>query len=182
MRRLAGCLTGGTMKGIDKIAKEGAKHVFKKAFAAGAIISGVWTAIRTYRRIKGEIETLEKKVEEAGKEAGDAWDKYIECMKHNHASGSLSPYMNSPTYVRYGDTHYALFQANTAFDSVYWYVRAPGETGYGTNESIDPGDGSRTSSTFSWTAPYGVGTYTIQAYVYFSDTIIELSYDVTVTN
>lgn len=28
------------MKGIDKIAKEGAKHVFKKAFAAGAIISG----------------------------------------------------------------------------------------------------------------------------------------------
>ena len=104
----------------------------------------------------------------------------MECLNHSHASGSLSPYMNSQTYVKYGETHYALYQSNLPYDSVWWYVRSPSESGYGTNVSTEYGDGSKLSSTFSWTAPETTGTYTITAYVYYTNTIIEQSYDITV--
>lgn len=179
---IGGLLTGGTLKSIDKIAKEGAKHVFKKAFAAGAVISGVWTAIRTYKRLKKEIEDLEAKRDKIQKEADDRKKEYDDCMKHTHASGSLMPYMDSPTYLEYGDTHYALFQANTAYYAVYWYVLYPGQTGYGTLVSTDMGDGSKMSSTLSFTAPNIVGSYTITAHTYFTDTIIEPSYSIYVSS
>lgn len=177
---IGGLLTGGTLKSIDKIAKEGAKHVFKKAFAAGAVISGAWTAIRTYKRLKKEIEDLEKKRDKIQKEADERKKEWEECNEHNHASGSLMPYMDSPTNIKYGDTHYALYQANTAYYAVYWYVKGPDQTGYGTLMSTDMGDGSKMSSTFSWTAPHTTGTYQITAHVYFNDTILESNYYISV--
>ena len=147
--------------------------------AVAGVIGGATTALLKYR---SDLKAARAALEAAKNALKDAQDNY---KKYRHddtpPQGSLTPYMNSPTYVRYGETHYAHFSANMAFDSVYWYVRAPGESGYGTNITTDTGDGTRTDSTFSYT-PNASGTYTITAYTYFSSTIIEPSYDITVTN
>ena len=175
---IGGLLVGG---GAWAIFKETVEHAIKKSSLWGFSVTGIWSIINTYRSTQAEIDKVQEKLDKTNKEAKKLWEKYLECMDHNHASGSLSPYMDVSTYVRYGDTHTALFQASVPYDSVWWYVRAPGESGYGTNVSTEQGDGAKLSSTFDFTAPHTVGTYTITAYVYFSNTIIEQSYDVTVS-
>lgn len=175
---------GGLFSGAAgwAILKETLENAFKKVGLVGFTISGLKALINSYRETEAEIEKVKKKRDKVNIEAWKLWQEYLKCMNHKHASGSLSPYMDYPTYVQYGETHYALFEASIAFDSVYWYVRAPGETGYGTNISTEEGDGSKITSMCSWTVPHTAGTYTITAYVYFSDTIIEESYDITVSN
>lgn len=176
---IGGLLVGG---GTWVIFKETLEHAIKKSTLYGAAVTGIWSIINSYRSTQAEIDKVQEKLDKTNKEAKDLWKQYLDCINHTHASGSLSPYMDYSTYVKYGDTHTALFQANVPYDSVWWYVRAPGESGYGTNVSTEQGDGAKLSSTFDFTAPHTVGTYTITAYVYFSNTIIEQSYDVTVTN
>ncbi len=174
---LAGLLTGG-LGWI--LLKEKLKNAFRKAGLFGFTYNGIKALIDSYRETEAEIERVRQKRDEKNREALELWKRYLECMKHDHPTGSLSPYMNTPTTVKYGDSHTALFQASVAYDRVYWYVRAPDQSGYGTNVSTEEGDGSKLSSTLCFTAPHTTGTYTITAYVYFSDTIIENSYDIVV--
>ncbi len=84
--------------------------------------------------------------------------------------------------ARAGGTHQANLVADGPYSQVYWYVRAPDETGYGTNAEIDTGDGSTSEASLSYTFPAGVtGEYTITAYIYRSDlSVYEESYTVTV--
>lgn len=171
---------GAGASGIAEWLWKAGKNAIKRATLIGGISGGVWSAINTYREIKAELERLDTEIEKSGKEADEAWKKYMKCLNHSHASGSLSPYMNSPTNVRSGESHSAHLSATEPFQSVYWYVRAPGESGLGTQITTDTGDGSKTDSYFSYT-PQSNGTYTITAYTYFTNTISEPSYDITVS-
>ena len=87
-------------------------------------------------------------------------------------SGTLSP----------GETIEAHFVADGPYSQVYWYVKAPGDTGYGTEVEIDTGDGVATVASLSYTFPSDAdGEYTITAYVYRSNqSVYEESYTVTV--
>ena len=71
-----------------------------------------------------------------------------------------------------GDSHEACITTDAPYSEIYWYVAAPGETGLGTQQEIDTGDGTTTKARFSYTFPSGAmhtGTYKITAYVYRSD-------------
>ena len=96
---------------------------------------------------------------------------------------SLSPASSSYT-ASAGDTHTANFTTSAAYSSVYWYVKAPGDTSaLGTNVEIDYGDGSQTTADLSYTFPSGVsGSYKITAYVYpQSGSVYQESYTVDVS-
>lgn len=71
-----------------------------------------------------------------------------------------------------GDSHEACVTTDAPYSEIYWYVAAPGETGFGTSYEIDTGDGTTTKARFSYTFPSGAmhtGTYKITAYIYRSD-------------
>ncbi len=68
-----------------------------------------------------------------------------------------------------GSTQYSRAEFNEPFGKVYWYVRGPGETGFGTLVYTDYGDGASESSQFSHTFSNGSTSgeeYEITAYVY----------------
>ena len=95
----------------------------------------------------------------------------------------LSPSGGSYT-ASAGDTHTANFSTDTAYSSVYWYVKAPSDTStYGKTIEIDKGDGSATTADFTYTFPSGVsGDYKITAYVYpGTGSVYEDSYTVSVS-
>jgi len=175
---IGGIVTGGVSL---VLLKEALKKVLTKLAPGGAVVVGVWAAINSYRSTQAEINKVEAKRDEINKESRKLWEDYLECINHTHASGSLSPYMNSPTNISSGQSHSAHLSATEPFQSVYWYVRAPGESGLGTHISTDTGDGAKTDSYFSYT-PSTSGTYTITAYTYFTNTISEPSYDITVSS
>ena len=87
-----------------------------------------------------------------------------------------------------GETHYAQAEFDEPYGLVYWYVKGPSETGYGTVSAIDYGNGNSTISYFSHTFNNGSkeGTdYTITAYAYplataQNQSIVEQLYTVTV--
>lgn len=86
--------------------------------------------------------------------------------------------------ARPGESHEACVMTDTPFTKIYWYVAAPGETGYGTSMEVDIGDGTRRNSTFSYTFPGGAtqtGTYKITAYIYGENHVYEESYTVNVS-
>ena len=178
-------VTGGAIGGAivgALLGPPGAALGAAKGALGGAVGGVVVGGIRGYFAWRTKLKDAERAVEkakEALKKAKEEYDK----NRHDDPgpTGSLSPYMGSPTNVQYGGTHDALFQASVAYDRVYWYILAPGETGYGTNVSTEEGDGAKVSSQCSFTAPPTPGTYTITAYAYFSDTVIENSYDIIVT-
>ena len=97
------------------------------------------------------------------------------------SSGSTYEYFD-------GQTHYGQAGFDQPYGLIYWYVRGPGETGYGTVATIDHGDGISTTSYFSHTFNGGSkeGTeYTITAYAYPTSPdqdmrIVEQSYTVTI--
>lgn len=151
-----------------------------KGAIAGGVGGSVAGAIHAFLAHREKLRNARKAYDKAKEESKKAKEEYDKCMKHKHASGSLIPYMDSPTNLAYGDTHYALYQANTPYYAVYWYVKGPDETGYGTLMSTDMGDGSKMSSTFSWTAPHKVGSYQLTAHVYFTDTILDSTYYISV--
>lgn len=71
-----------------------------------------------------------------------------------------------------GESHEACVTTDAPYSEIYWYVAAPGETGFGTQQEIDTGDGTTTKARFSYTFPSGAmhtGTYKITAYIYRSD-------------
>ncbi|MDE2674701.1 MAG: hypothetical protein OXH65_06290 [Paracoccaceae bacterium] len=90
---------------------------------------------------------------------------------------------NSTYTAEAGDSHTANFSASSPYSSIYWYVKSPSDTsGYGTTIEIDQGDGSLTTADFTYTFPSGVsGDYQIMAYTYFTGSIVEPSYTVTVS-
>ena len=174
---MLGLFTGGVSWATFR---KGLKEAFKKAGLPAFAVTSLVSLINNYRETQDEIDKVKAKRDAFNKEARELWEKYLKCMDHEHASGSLIPYMDSPTTLAYGDTHYALYQANTPYYAVYWYVKGPDETGYGTLMSTDMGDGSKMSSTFSWTAPHKVGSYQLTAHVYFTDTILDSTYYISV--
>ncbi|MYB64243.1 hypothetical protein F4X73_06100 [Candidatus Poribacteria bacterium] len=81
-----------------------------------------------------------------------------------------------------GYGHEANLSTGSPYSKVYWYVKTPSESGYGTNVSTEYGDGSKTTSQLDYSFPSGVsGDYVITAYTYFTGSIIEPSYTVTVS-
>ena len=81
-----------------------------------------------------------------------------------------------------GYGHEANLSTGSPYSKVYWYVKTPSESGYGTNVSTEYGDGSKTTSQLSYSFPSGVsGNYVITAYTYFTGSIIEPSYTVSVS-
>ncbi len=84
-----------------------------------------------------------------------------------------------------GTGHEANFTTNSAYQSVYWYVKSPSDTSYyGTNVETDYGDSSTTTTAqLSYSFPSGVsGDYVITAYVYDNDSsVYETSYTVSVS-
>ena len=83
-----------------------------------------------------------------------------------------------------GDTHEVNLVADGPYSQVYWYVKAPGDTGsYGTQVEIDSGDGVTSDASLSYTFPAdAAGEYTITACIYRSDqSVYEESYTVTIS-
>ncbi|MDE0020861.1 MAG: hypothetical protein OXT69_05725 [Candidatus Poribacteria bacterium] len=99
----------------------------------------------------------------------------------NDASTGLSSSDGSYT-ASAGGTHEVNLVADGPYSQVYWYVKAPGDTGYGTQVEIDNGDGAASDASLSYTFPSDAsGEYTITAYIYRSDlSVYEESYTVTI--
>ncbi len=97
---------------------------------------------------------------------------------------TLAPASGSNTYATAGSTHEASLTSSVAYDSVVWQVRTPSNTSHLVpTVETDTGDGTATDASMSYTFSAGVtGTYTIMAYVWYSDLSARaMSYDVTVT-
>lgn len=106
----------------------------------------------------------------------------------NHSGGgtaAVSPSL-SPSGGAYsasaGATHAASLNVPSAYNSVYWYVKSPSESGLGTSVSSVSGDGSSTRASFSWSVPSDAsGEYVITAYTYLADgSVVQPSYTVSV--
>ena len=97
---------------------------------------------------------------------------------------TLIPASGSNFYATAGSTHEASLTSSVPYDSVVWQVRTPDNTSNIVPVvETDTGDGTLTDASLSYTFPAGVtGTYTIMAYVWYSDLSARaMSYDVTVT-
>ena len=106
------------------------------------------------------------------------------CLLADFSIRTLTPASGSNTYATAGSTHEASLTSSVPYDSVVWQVRTPSNTGnIVPTVETDTGDGTATDASMSYTFPTGVtGTYTIMAYVWYSDLSARgLSYDVTVT-
>lgn len=82
---------------------------------------------------------------------------------------SVGPESSYDNYIFTGSTQYSRAEFNEPFGTVYWYVKGPGETGFGTLVYTDYGDGTSESSQFSHSFNSGSTSgeeYEITAYVY----------------
>lgn len=158
----------------------GAGILAAKGAVGGGVGGFITGGVAAFLARRKAIKDARKEYEAAKKAAEEAKKAYDRCMKHVHPTGSLVPY-GSDTYVRSGEAHSSYFSSNMPFYAVYWYVRAPGESGYGTLMSTDMGDGSKTSSMFSFT-PNAIGTHTITAHTYFTSDIIDSTYYISVSH
>ncbi|MDE0634818.1 MAG: hypothetical protein OXI43_03045 [Candidatus Poribacteria bacterium] len=73
----------------------------------------------------------------------------------------------------------------TGYTLLYWYIKAPGESGYGTSvSSVSDSTGNSTTASYTYSLPSGAsGDYVLTAYAYLSDsTIAEPSYTVSVSS
>ena len=73
----------------------------------------------------------------------------------------------------------------TGYTLLYWYIKAPGESGYGTSvSSVSDSTGNSTTASYTYSLPSGAsGDYVLTAYAYLSDsTIVEPSYTVSVSS
>ena len=82
---IGGILTGGA---AWLIFKETLEHILKKAIPGGFAIVGIWGLIRSYRSTQAEIDDLTEKRDKINKESAKLWKQYLECMQHDHGSGS----------------------------------------------------------------------------------------------
>jgi len=84
-----------------------------------------------------------------------------------------------------GESHTADFTASQAYNSVYWYVKSPSETGLGTNVEIAPGGSDALTASLTYTFPVDAsGDYVLTAYAYnFADSAAyQVSYTVAVSS
>lgn len=89
---------------------------------------------------------------------------------------------------RPGEDWHSLLITDSPYDQVYWYVRAPWESGFGTTVEIDQGNGENIRATMKYRIPDysedfdGDSIYfTITAYIYRLDlSVYERSYDIKV--
>ena len=124
----------------------------------------------------------------------DAWQANfdVKFLHTPHAIVGLGPTKNGVDFVDNargfyaapGDTRDSLLITDAPYSQVYWYVRAPNDTTYGTNVEVDGGDGKTSKATMRYTFPEDVeGTYKIIAYIYRWDlSVYELSYSVWVSD
>lgn len=73
----------------------------------------------------------------------------------------------------------------TGYTLLYWYIKAPGESGYGTSvSSVSDSTGNSTTASYTYSLPSGAsGDYVLTAYAYLSDsTIAEPTYTVSVSS
>ena len=101
--------------------------------------------------------------------------------------GSSTPTL-SPSNGLYtataGDSHTANVSVPSGWTQIYWYLKSPSESGYGTSQSsVSDSTGNATSASYTYSFPSGTsGDYVLTAYVYGSDgTIVEPSYTVSVS-
>ncbi len=186
-----GMIGGGAGAGLAALAAGGIGAV--PAAGVGAVAGGIGTSIAALWNHRKAINDLKDKIKFAKEMLIIVEVKLNNCRKNRKShtvvpeeeevevdpQGTLEPYMDSPTELKSGETHYALFSANVPFSNVYWYVLKPGESGDGTLMSTDTGDGTNTSSTFSYT-PNTSGTFTIKAQAHLQTETIYLSYSITV--
>ena len=98
-------------------------------------------------------------------------------------SASLSPADGSSTATP-GSSYTVNVSVPSGWTRIYWYIKSPSESGYGTSAVIyTSGDSSSTSSSYTYSIPDDAsGDYVLTAYVYVSDnTIAEPSYTVSVS-
>ena len=83
-----------------------------------------------------------------------------------------------------GSSFTAELSVPSGYTLIYWYIQAPGESGYGTSVETTYGDGSSTTASYTYSLPSGAsGDYVLTAYTYLSDsTIVEPSYTVSVSS
>ncbi len=81
----------------------------------------------------------------------------------------VGPESSYDDYITTGATQYSRAEFDAPYGIVHWYVKGPGETGFGTEIEVDYGDGTSTVSTFQHTFNSGSTSgkqYEITAYVY----------------
>ena len=109
--------------------------------------------------------------------------EYFTCQggcQHRAASGIFPTQMSIARYA----THNARVVTDKPYQSVGWHLTGPGEAS-GTTVDNDPGNGSTTEATFSYTfdSEDQMGQWTVTAYVTFDDgTMPQLSYLLDVTD
>ena len=83
-----------------------------------------------------------------------------------------------------GGSHTADLSVPSGWTQIYWYLKSPSESDYGTSQSsVSDSTGNSTSASYTYSFPSGVsGDYVLTAYVYSSDgTIVQPSYTVSVS-
>lgn len=81
---------------------------------------------------------------------------------------NIGPSTDSQNYCLTGNTHNGQIEVNQLYDYVYWYVKGPGETGYGTLVYTDHGNGTSKVSNFDYTFNSGSSSgdeYVVTAHV-----------------
>lgn len=87
--------------------------------------------------------------------------------------------------VTAGSTYTVDLSVPPGYTLIYWYLKAPSESGLGTSVATTTGSGSiSTSASYTYSIPSDAsGDYVLTAYIYLSDnTIAESSYTVSVSN
>lgn len=83
--------------------------------------------------------------------------------------GDVGPSSGELTTLIAGNTHYGQAHISQPYRVVFWYVKSPGQSGWGTLVHSDYGNGTDTTSYFQWTFNNGSATgdaYTITAEVF----------------
>ena len=90
--------------------------------------------------------------------------------KKASASPSLSPSEDDVYTALAGGNHTVNLSVPSGWTQIYWYMKSPSESGYGTSQSsVSDSTGSSTSASYTYSFPEGVsGDYVLTAYVYAS--------------
>jgi len=83
---LGGLILGGA---AWTIFKESLEHVIKKSIPGGFVVTGIWSLIKSYRSTQAEIDDVTEERDKVNKESAKLWKQYLECMQHDHGSGSV---------------------------------------------------------------------------------------------
>ncbi len=96
----------------------------------------------------------------------------------------LSP-SDGSSMVTAGSSYTMDLSVPSGYTRIHWYIKAPGDAGYGTTDATQTGSGSiSTSASYTYSIPSDAsGEYVLTAYIYLADnTIAEPSYTVSVSS